>query len=145
MKIEIRTPQSQEEWDRYYEIRYNELRKPWGQPVGSEKDDKESNAIHYSLYVDDIMAGVLRMDLLAESNISQLRFMAIEKEFQGKSLGDLLMTHAHTHAKSMGITEIILHAREKAISFYKRNGYEVIEKSHLLFDDIQHFKMKKLI
>lgn len=145
MKIDIRTPQTQEEWDRYYEIRYNELRKPWGQPVGSEKDDKEKDAFHYALYVDNKMAGVLRMDLISGSNTSQLRFMAIDKNYQGKSLGNLLMEHANKHAKSLGVTEIILHAREKAVSFYERQGYKIMEKSHLLFDDIQHFKMNKSI
>lgn len=145
MKIDIRTPQTQEEWNRYYEIRYNELRKPWGQPVGSEKDDKEKDAIHYALYIDNKMAGVLRMDLIPFSHTSQLRFMAIDKNYQRMSLGNLLMEHANEHAKSLGVTEIILHAREKAISFYERQGYKIIEKSHLLFDDIQHFMMKKSI
>jgi len=145
MKIEIQTPQNQEEWNRYYEIRYNELRKPWGQPVGSEKDNKEDGAIHYSLFVDGMMAGVLRMDLYPDGKTAQLRFMAIDKKFQRKSLGDLLMIHAQKQAKLMGISEIILHAREKAISFYERQGYILNEKSHLLFNDIQHFKMSKLI
>lgn len=145
MKIEIKSPQTQEEWDRYYEIRYNELRKPWGQPVGSERDDKENEAIHYALFADDSMVGVLRMDILENSDIVQLRFMAIDKSHQGKAFGDKLMIHAENQAKKIGKSEIVLHAREKAISFYERQGYKLQEKTHLLFDDIQHFKMCKQI
>jgi hypothetical protein len=38
-----------------------------------------------------------------------------------------------------------LQAREKAIPFYERLGYKVVEKTHLLFGEIQHYKMRKEI
>jgi ribosomal protein S18 acetylase RimI-like enzyme len=44
-----------------------------------------------------------------------------------------------------GRKKIILHAREIAIGFYQKLGYETIEKSHLLFGEIQHYLMEKTL
>ena len=46
-------------------------------------------------------------------------------------------------AKSLGAQEIILHARENAVNFYKHCGYTVVEKSYLMWGEIQHYLMKK--
>ena len=35
----------------------------------------------------------------------------------------------------------VLFARERALEFYKRHGYELKEKAHLAYDDVQHWKM----
>ena len=43
------------------------------------------------------------------------------------------------------MVEIILQSREIAINFYKKLDYKVEKKTHLLFDDIQHFLMKKYL
>ena len=145
MKTEIRTPQSQSEWERYYEIRFNELRKPWRQPKGSEKDLAEDSAFHYALFIEAEMVGVLRMDLTDQPDMVQFRFMAIDNHFQGKKLGELLMKHAEMEAAKINKRVIMLHAREKALSFYEKLGFNVIEKSHLLFNTIQHYKMLKKI
>jgi len=50
-----------------------------------------------------------------------------------------------TEAKQKGIQQIILHAREVALPFYQKLGYQLDGPSHLLFDEIQHFLMHKLI
>ena len=36
--INIITPNDKLEIEIYYQIRFEELRRPWGQPIGSEKD-----------------------------------------------------------------------------------------------------------
>ena len=41
-KITIIEPQTPKEFEAYYLLRYEVLRKPWKQPFGSEKDDMES-------------------------------------------------------------------------------------------------------
>jgi hypothetical protein len=46
-------------------------------------------------------------------------------------------------AWNSGAVEIILHAREQALGFYQKLGYALVEPSHLLFGEIQHFLMKK--
>jgi hypothetical protein len=48
-------------------------------------------------------------------------------------------------AKEENCNEIILHAREIALPFYEKLDYTVVEKSHLLFNEIQHYLMRKKI
>jgi hypothetical protein len=55
------------------------------------------------------------------------------------------MLAIENYCKTKNISEIILHAREIAIPFYESLGYQLVEKSHLLFDEIQHFLMIKKI
>ena len=34
-------PKTKEDWDAYYQLRYEVLRKPWNQPAVSTKDEAE--------------------------------------------------------------------------------------------------------
>ena len=42
----IITPKSKSEMNQYYSIRFKELREPWGQPRGTERDSSENTSIH---------------------------------------------------------------------------------------------------
>ena len=39
--MDIIQPKSPEDFKKYYNLRYEVLRKPWNQPIGSERDRKE--------------------------------------------------------------------------------------------------------
>jgi ribosomal protein S18 acetylase RimI-like enzyme len=38
---------------------------------------------------------------------------------------------------------IVLDAREAAVGFYRRNGYEAVGEGHVLFGEVRHSKMRK--
>jgi ribosomal protein S18 acetylase RimI-like enzyme len=78
-----------------------------------------------------------------ENEFGQIRFMAVERTNQGFGIGEKLMLHLEGIAFQNGRKKIILHAREIAIGFYQKLGYVTIEKSHLLFGEIQHYLMEK--
>ena len=69
--------------------------------------------------------------------------MAVDKLFEHKGLGRELVATMERQAKKTSHTKIILNARESAIGFYQKTGYELVEKSYLLFDLIQHYRMVK--
>ncbi len=142
MEIEIRSPKTELEWVNYYDLRYRILRQPWNQPIGSEKNEGDSTGIHLALFESGIIKAVARLDISGEK-VSQVRFVAVEEACQGKGLGKLVMNEVEKIAISRGDTLLILHAREVALPFYTKQGYQLIEKSHLLFDKIQHFLMQK--
>ncbi|MDX5437942.1 MAG: GNAT family N-acetyltransferase, partial [Pontibacter sp.] len=73
----------------------------------------------------------------------QLRFMGIRTDYQGRQLGNLLLAYLEERARRMGAARMTLQARENAVNFYRRNGYEVVEKTYLLFGSIQHYLMAK--
>jgi ribosomal protein S18 acetylase RimI-like enzyme len=39
----------------------------------------------------------------------------------------------------------VLDAREPAVGFYEKLGYEVTGESYLLFNSIQHFRLQKTL
>ncbi|MCB0479048.1 MAG: GNAT family N-acetyltransferase [Crocinitomicaceae bacterium] len=142
--IEVRAPQTDQEWEAYFDLRYQELRKPWNQPKGSEKADDEDAAFHFAAFEDGQLLGVSRLQRNSLEQ-GQVRFMAVSDQAQGKGIGKKIMAEVEAFAKKIGMTEIVLQAREIAVPFYLAIGYENVEKTHLLFGEIQHYLMRKKI
>lgn len=141
--FKIIEPQSESDYNDYYRIRYEILRKPWNQPEKSTKDDTESSSVHL-LVKDETGKPVAtgRMQFNSEDE-AQIRSMAVIDEMQGNGIGSLLINRLEEIALERKIKRITLDARENAVRFYMRNGYTVIEPSYLLFGIIKHFKMQK--
>jgi len=144
MKITVIEPQTPEEFKQYYSLRYKILRKPWGQPRGSERDNEDEISYHRMIIDeatgDAIAVGRLQVNTKEEA---QIRYMAVADNYQGKGLGSKIVTALEDIALDKGANRIILQARKNAVQFYQRNGYKVVEKSYILFDEIQHWLMKK--
>ncbi len=141
----IRSPQSETEWTAYFQLRYAILRAPWGQAKGSEQTADEDQHQHFA-YFDNAneLLGVGRLDLV-DPQTTQVRFMAVANQQQGKGIGKAIMYEMENISKEKGIQKIVLHAREIALPFYQKLGYQLDAPSHLLFGEIQHFLMHKLI
>ena len=144
MKIKIIEPTTSEEFEKYYNLRYEVLRKPWGQPLGSERDEKEETSIH-RMIVDENSGDALAVGRLQlnSAHEAQIRYMAVADEFQGKGLGSQIISALEDVARGKCVQRIILSARENALQFYKNNGYNIMKKTHLLFGEIQHWLMGK--
>jgi len=140
--VEIRTPKNEQEWNAYYDLRYRILRQPLGQAIGSERNEGDTTGIHFALYEEHVVKAIARLDL-QEKQVAQVRFVAVETDVQGKGFGKKIMLATEKEALNKGCKLLILHARENALPFYEGLGYKLIEKSYLLFDQIQHFYMEK--
>jgi GNAT superfamily N-acetyltransferase len=139
----IRSPVNECEFEAYYALRWRILREPWHQPPGSEKDEFEGEAMHLAAWNDDgKMIGVGRLHRVV-GNHGQVRYMAVDPACQGHGIGRALLEELELKAIETGILEITLNAREDAIRFYQRNGYQVLRPSHTLFGVIPHFEMYK--
>ena len=144
--MKIIEPNTSAEFEQYYNLRYEVLRKPWLQPKGSEKDDGDKSSIH-RMIIDEsngkaVAVGRLQFNTSEEA---QIRYMAVSDNYQLKGYGNIIVKTLEDIALNKGIRNIILQARENALKFYWKNGYEIIEKSYLLFDEIQHWLMVKKI
>jgi predicted GNAT family N-acyltransferase len=147
MAINIKSPENEVEWNGYFELRWLVLRSPWKQPKGTEKDniEFEKNTFHAMAYSqNNEIVGVARLNLLP-NNDAQVRFMAVANNQQGKGVGSKLLEYLEKIAKAKGAKTIILQAREPAIDFYKKHHYQIEEKTFLLYNQIQHFLMVKII
>ena len=142
--MKIIEPNSSAEFEQYYNLRYEVLRKPWLQPKGSEKDDGDKSSIH-RMIIDEsngkaVAVGRLQFNTSEEA---QIRYMAVSDNYQLKGYGNIIVKTLEDIALKKGIRNIALQARENTLKFYWKNGYEIIEKSYLLFDEIQHWLMVK--
>ena len=144
----IQPPRTPAEWAAYYALRYAVLRQPWQQPPGSERvpADDEPGTIHALLLAETAgLPAALAVGMLQPTGNGQgqIRFMAVAPQAAGQGLGQRVVTYLEAQAQAAGLHEIVLHSRERAVGFYEKLGYAVVEPSHLLFDEIQHFLMRK--
>ena len=144
MKIRILAPATSEEFESYYNLRWQVLREPWGQTKGSERD-KEDEVSHHRMIIDETTGDAVAVGRLQinSKDEAQIRYMAVAEGYQGQGLGSKIVTELEDIALDKGASRIILEARSNAVQFYQSNGYEILEKTHLLFDEIQHWLMKK--
>ncbi len=142
--MEIKSPQTDAERKAYYALRFNVLREPWNQPLGSEVLADEDQAIHAIAVEDNEVLGVARMHESAAKQ-GQVRCVATATAAQGKGIGKAIMAYLEEQAKAKGWTEIVLEARENAVPFYQAIGYTIVAESYLLFGEIQHYRMSKTL
>ncbi|MGQ9644699.1 MAG: GNAT family N-acetyltransferase [Ignavibacterium sp.] len=140
----IKSPQTRDEFFRYYDLRWRILRAPWNQPKGSEQDDLEGQAIHIIAVEADRIVGGGRAHFNTDDD-AQIRYMAVEKDWQGKGVGKLILNELERRIIEKGARKIILHARENVVKFYEKAGYKIVKPSHTLFGSIPHFLMEKTI
>ncbi len=144
----LRSPQNAEEFAQYYQLRWQILRKPWQQAIGSEQDEREQQSIH-RLIIDE-KSKVLAVGRLEQYSPEQgqIRYMAVCESVQGQGLGQQIITELELQACKLGMTEIVLNAREDALGFYQKLNYQQLNSqqqkaSHVLFNEITHYSMTK--
>lgn len=137
------TPKTDIEFEKYYHLRWQVLRQPWQQPLGSERDELEQQSYH-RMIVDEnqqvLAVGRLERD---SQSLGKIRYMAVSPNAQGQGLGQKIIHALELQAQALGITDIELNARENALGFYQKLAYQQQGFSHLLFDQIKHFSMHK--
>ena len=96
--LEIKSPTTDSDWKAYYALRFNVLREPWNQPLGSEVLADEDQAIHAIAVKDGVVLGVARMHESAEKQ-GQVRCVATATAAQGKGIGKAIMAYLEEKAK----------------------------------------------
>ena len=139
--MKIFEPRTNDDFEKYYNLRWKILRKPWNQLIGSEKDELENESVHLMVSDNKNIIGVGRLHFNSK-NEAQIRYMAVEEDYQKKGVGKLLLNELKKKAIEKGAKHIVLNARESAILFYKEQGFLIVEKSHTLFGSVPHFKME---
>lgn len=142
--LQERSPETPPDWERYYDFRWRVLREPWNQPRGSERDALDSASFHAALWDGDlpVAGGRLHFNSPAEA---QVRYMAVDPNWQGKGLGARILSILEARATKNGAQRVVLNAREQAAPFYLRRGYRQIGSAGLLFGSIPHFRMEKTL
>jgi GNAT superfamily N-acetyltransferase len=136
-------PASASEFEQYYKLRWEVLRAPWKQPLGSERDSLESGSIHVMVLVAEHKpAGVGRLHF-DTIRAARIRYMAVDSRYRRQGIGSLVLAALEERAQRMGAATIALDARETALGFYNKRGYMPTGPGHTLFNCIAHVKLVK--
>jgi predicted GNAT family N-acyltransferase len=143
LNYKIIVPVTEEELKSYYDLRFEILRKPWGQTEDTTKDDWEDQSLHV-LVIDDNNSSIAtgRLQYNSEKE-GQIRSMAVKEEYRGNGLGTEVLKYIEEKASEKNLETIVLDARDKAVDFYLKNGYTIEGPSYTLFEVIPHFRMIK--
>jgi len=137
----LKQPHSKKDFERYYQLRWQVLNKPWHQPRGSEKDPLDEKSIHLMAFSEeDALVGVGCVLMTEEPRV---RYMAVHEDYRRQGIGTKILQGLEEAAQAQAAQSIILNAREKAIPFYEANGYEGFAEGKVLFNSIKHSKMRK--
>jgi predicted GNAT family N-acyltransferase len=141
----VAEPVTPEDFQKIFDLRFEILRAPWNQPRGSERDETEQSAIH--AMICDASGMCIATGRLQFNNPSegQVRYMAVSELYRGQGLGRMILEYLEERAKQKSASVIVLQARENALNFYEQSGYINEGKSFLLFNAIQHYRMRKML
>lgn len=139
----LQTARSEYDVERIIQLRYKMLRAPWNQPIDTATDGLEHESVN--AFIEDERKQIIACARLQDNKntIGQIRFMAVDGNYQGKGLGKLLVNFLEQKGKEFRFRKIELQARENAVDFYKSCGYDIKEKTFLLWGVIQHYRMEK--
>lgn len=141
--LKIAKPETPEQWEEYFNLRWRILRAPWDQPRESEKDEFEGVADHVTVREQNgRLVGVGRLHMNNEDE-AQIRYMATEKDCRGLGVGRAIIEKLEELARMRGVLRIVLNARDNVVSFYQHFGYFVIGPGPIMFGKIKHSKMEK--
>jgi GNAT superfamily N-acetyltransferase len=130
--IEIREPKNDHELEKYFQLRYEILRKPQGlQPGSEQRGDIEQSSTHLLAMTDGRVVGATAMVVgmhrdgpSGERHIFvHWRNMAIAPDFQRTGLGAEMYEEVERRARALGAKEIIGNARTDKLGFFHSLGF----------------------
>ena len=134
------TPLTDEDFKAALALRWQVLRAPWQQPPGSEQDQWDATAWHLVIKDQGLVVATGRLHQPAVGT-GQLRYMAVAPDYRGQGLGKKLLAGLLALADSLGMQQLLLNARDSAVSFYQQAGFVVTGPGDTLFGEIAHQQM----
>ncbi|MEJ7587920.1 MAG: GNAT family N-acetyltransferase [Ferruginibacter sp.] len=124
-------------------LRYEIMRKPLGLSFAEEELTNEKKDILICAFDEDELLGCCILTNM-NNHCVRLRQMAVQKNMQGKGIGESMVTFAENLARDKGYKTLSMHARDSAIGFYEKYGYKVIGEEFIEINIPHHIMEKKL-
>lgn len=111
-----------------------------------EKELRDRDNIYYLLFQDDVAAGYSKIKFntpfpaVVKPNITKLERIYFRKEFYGLELGQALFDfnlRLAKHHKQAGIWLFVWKENQRAVNFYKKNGFLIVGSHDFKISD-QH-------
>jgi predicted GNAT family N-acyltransferase len=111
------------EYDASVVLRTRVLRAPLRlQPTPDERQE-DRDLLHLGAFEGDRLVACLMLQTLGEGAV-KMRQVAVDFDRQKHGAGTRLVRYSESFARERGFGEMRLHARETAVAFYERLGYE---------------------
>ena len=122
-------------------LRDNVLRRPLGLTFDHDELLAEKNDILIACVDDDNIMGCCILVKIDDHTV-RLRQMAVSYNLHGRGIGASIMNFAENIARDKGFKIITMNARDTAIGFYEKFGYQ-IKGSQFIEVNIPHHVMEK--
>ena len=133
-----------EAYERAWLLRQTVLRAPLGLTLDISERAAEASHRHFALFTDnDTLAACVSVVPLPDAR-AKLRQMAVNDIMQGMGLGRTLIRCVENLLAEQGIQHLHMHARESAIGFYRKLGYQP-EGEPFTEITIPHVRMSKTL
>ena len=133
-----------------FAVRHLVLRSGKPQESCRFEGDDFTTTTHFGLFFNEKLIGVSSVfknknSLFHVENQFQIRGMAVLQEFQKKNFGKELMNRCEAYCTDKNADLIWFNARENAVQFYEKLGYQKVGDSFSIAEIGVHFVMKKEI
>jgi ribosomal protein S18 acetylase RimI-like enzyme len=150
LELELVEPKTEAEFETYYRLRYERLRKPLGLPPGAERDDPmEPATIHRVVKVNGRVVAAacwvvgMRRDGKVRGPYVRFRQMAVDPEFEGAGIGNAIMRHVEESARAIGAFELVGNVRMENVAWFRRNGWVEVGEGVTLYEQVESLAMIK--
>lgn len=113
------------EYQEVVALRRRVLRIPLGLDFTPEQLAGEGKDLHLAAFEGGALAGCLMLSDHGEG-VVQMRQVCVEPNRQGTGVGAALVRESEGEARRRGYRSMMLHARDIAVGFYERLGYECV-------------------
>jgi len=128
-------------WQQMVDLRMEILRLPLGLTFTAKQLENEKNDILIGAFENDRIIGCCILTP-HDSGTIQLRQMAVKQDTQHKGIGRQIIAFAEKTALEKGYQVLMMHARDTALEFYRKCGYET-EGGQFIEVTVPHHCMKK--
>ncbi len=118
-ELAFASPEYEDSW----QLRLRVLREPLGLRPGPHERDEESGLVHLGAFEGERLVATLMLHDVGGGRV-RMRQVAVAFERQRSGVGTKLVRFSEEVARRRGFREMVLHARETAVPFYERLGYQ---------------------
>lgn len=139
----VHRPVSDKDFEEYFGFRWVQLRKPWGYPEGSEKDEYETVSEHRVIkdHKGEVVGcGRVHLNTAEEA---QIRHIAVREDYRRKGVGQMVLDTLEIVAKDMGAERAVSNSRETSIAFFESAGFKIIDDAPVELGTVQRKQMCK--
>lgn len=124
------------------DLRFAILRKPEGLSFSQEELDSEGPFHHIISYNGKEIVGCVIL-LPLENETMRMKQVAVATKFQNRQIGTRMMLFCEAFALEKKFSTLFCHARETAIPFYQKLGWEFATEETFYEGGLAHRKMQK--